>query len=66
MKLSGKKVKMKRIELDLTQAQLAERCEIATGTLSGIEKKSKSPNFKILLRIAQELQCNIEEFLKES
>lgn len=63
MKLIGKKIKIKRIELELTQSQLATECNIAIGTLSGIEKHSKAPNSNTLLKIAAALNAKVEDFL---
>lgn len=65
MKLVGKKIKIKRIELEMTQSQLAAKCNIAIGTLSGIEKHSKAPNSNTLLKIAAILNAKIEDFLGE-
>lgn len=63
MKLIGKKIKLKRIENELTQAQLATECNIAIGTLSGIEKHSKAPNSNTLLKIASVLGVKLDELL---
>lgn len=65
MKLIGKNLKMRRITLDLTQKDLAEACNIAIGTISGIEKHSKSTSTKTLLEIAKFLKVDISYFFGE-
>lgn len=65
MNLLGKKLKLKRIELDLTQKDLSEACNIAIGTISGIEKHSKSTSTKTLLEIAKFLKVDISYFFGE-
>lgn len=65
MRLSGKKLKFKRIELDLTQKDLSKACNIAIGTISGIEKHSKPTSTKTLLEIAKFLKVDISYFFGE-
>lgn len=64
MKFNGKKIKLKRIELDLSQKDLADLCKIGIGTISGIEKHSKMPNLKILIRIKESLNVSFDYFFE--
>lgn len=65
MKILGKKLKMKRIEMDVTQKQLSQACNIAVGTISAIEKHNKPTNIKILSNIASFLGVEINYFIEE-
>ena len=65
MKFLGKKIKLRRIELEMNQAVLAEKCKIATSTVSGIEKHSNMPNLKILLKLKKVLKVPLDFFFEE-
>ena len=65
MKFNGRKIKIRRVELDITQKEVARRCNIALGTMSGIEKHSKYPNLKTLLDIADVLKVDLNYFFED-
>lgn len=65
MKFLGKRIKMRRVELEMNQEQLAKNCKIATSTISGIEKHSKMPTLKILMKIKQALNVSLDYFFEE-
>ena len=51
----------------ITQARLAELCDVSTGLISSIESKKKYQTFSIaiLYRIARVLNIDIKEFFNE-
>lgn len=62
MNINGKKLKLRRIELDITQRRLSKECDIAIGTISGIEKHNKSTSTRILTKIAEALCVDLNYF----
>ena len=55
-KALGKTIKLRRIELDLTQEGLGERCEFDRSFVSQIERGVKEPSLKHLRIIAKGLE----------
>ena len=55
----GHKIKEKRLELNLTQTELAERIDIEQSDLSKIEKGLLNPSIKMIKRIAKGLNASI-------
>ena len=55
----GHKIKEKRLELNLTQTELAEKIDIEQSDLSKIEKGLLNPSIKIIKRIAKGLNTSI-------
>ena len=51
-------IKTMRIKANLTQSELANKCNIANTTLSGYETGYREPNFEMLNIIAN--QCGFE------
>lgn len=60
----GKRVKHFRRLSRLTQAQLAEKADLSVNYISEIENGLASPTLKTLLRLAQELNVEIDELFK--
>ncbi|MFL0253196.1 helix-turn-helix domain-containing protein [Clostridium neuense] len=61
----GKKIKSIRIEKQLTQEELANRCELSKGFISQIERDLTSPSIATLTDILEALGTNLPEFFKE-
>lgn len=60
------RIKERRDQLGLTQAELAERLKIHTSYLSKIENEKKPINVRLAIRIARELNTTVEHlFLVE-
>ena len=59
----GKLIKRRREKLDLTQAVLAERCEITEQYVSNIERAVSIPSTEVVMRLAAALETTPDEFL---
>ena len=55
------RVKLARIENDLTQAQLAERVGVTRQTIGLIERGRYNPSLKLCLAIARALNKTLDE-----
>jgi len=61
----GKKIKLARVELDLTQTQLAEKINAKQKSISRHETDVSLPSIKTLVKIAKVLQKPAGYFLEE-
>ena len=61
----GEKIKSLRMEKQLTQEELANRCELSKGFISQIENDLTSPSIATLMDILQILGTNLNEFFSE-
>lgn len=61
----GAKIKSHRLKLDLTQEELASRCELTKGYISQLENNIASPSIATLGDILNILGTNLENFFKE-
>ena len=59
----GKRVAERRRELGLTQAQVAERCEITEQYQSNIERAVSIPSVEVLMRLSVALDTTPDRFL---
>jgi len=62
---SGKKIKLARIELDLTQTQLAQKINAKQKSISRYEIGASLPSIKTLVKIAKILKKPAGYFLDE-
>ena len=62
----GKKIKELRIKMNLTQEELADRCELSKGFISQVERDLTSPSIATLMDILESLGTNINDFFTES
>ncbi|MBO7047719.1 MAG: helix-turn-helix transcriptional regulator [Spirochaetia bacterium] len=51
-----------RMKKGLSQAELAEKCDVATGTIGNIECGIAKPSFDLLIRMADTLSINPAQF----
>jgi DNA-binding XRE family transcriptional regulator len=66
VKKSPNRIRQRREELGLTQAELAKKLGISTTYLSKIENERKPINVVLAIRIAKALESTVEEiFLTE-
>ena len=63
--LIGEKIKMQRIQLGLTQEELANRCELSKGFISQVERDLTSPSIATLIDILECLGTNLTDFFSE-
>lgn len=61
----GKKIKELRMEKNLTQEELADRCELSKGFISQLERDLTSPSIATLMDILQCLGTNLNQFFSE-
>lgn len=61
----GKKIKMGRVEKDLSQVQLAELIQTHQKSISGYETGVAVPSIETLLKIAKILEKPVGYFLDE-
>lgn len=59
----GKRIKQRRLELELTQAMLKEKTSISSGNLSGIENGDTLPSAQALVRLGEALNCSVDWIL---
>lgn len=62
----GNKIKSLRIEKQLTQEELANRCELSKGFISQVERDLTSPSIATLTDILDVLGTTLAEFFKEN
>lgn len=61
----GSKIKEKRILLQLTQQELANRCELTKGYISQLENDMVSPSLETLEIILEVLGTTLSDFFKD-
>ena len=61
----GSKIKSMRMEKQLTQEELANRCELSKGFISQVENNLTSPSIATLIDILEILGTNLREFFNE-
>ena len=61
----GKKIKLARVELDMTQADLAKATEIMQKSISRYETGLSLPSLETLEKIAKKLKKSFGYFLDE-
>jgi transcriptional regulator with XRE-family HTH domain len=62
----GKAIKIRRIEADLSQEQLAEQCGIDRTYMSNIERGKRQPSIKTLRAIAKALSTKASDLLLDA
>ena len=60
----GSKIKRLRLQLNLSQAELADRCELTKGYISQLENDLTEPSISTLLDILSALGTDLAEFFK--
>lgn len=62
----GEKIKRLRLENNLTQEELADRCELSKGFISQLERDMTSPSIASLVDILESLGTNLQAFFSET
>jgi transcriptional regulator with XRE-family HTH domain len=62
----GNKLKSLRIRKNLTQEELADRCELSKGFISQLERNLTSPSIATLIDILQSLGTDLKEFFTDA
>lgn len=60
----GRRIKVRRVELGMTQAELAQKLSVGQSNLSYIERGERDVSVSLLAEIAQALKCRPEEFFR--
>ncbi len=61
----GNKIKRLRLQLNLSQAELADRCELTKGYISQLENDLTEPSISTLRDILSALGTDLAEFFKK-
>lgn len=61
----GEKIKRLRLENELTQEELADRCELSKGFISQVERDMTSPSIMSLVDILESLGTNLRDFFSD-
>lgn len=56
-------VRMKRCEHRLTMEELGNKCEVSTWTINSIENCKNEPKLLTLAKIAEAVDCKLEDLL---
>lgn len=64
MDINGAALRVIRQRTGLTVTELAKRIGVRQGTLSSIESENRRPSPEVLVRIAQELKCDLACLLR--
>lgn len=62
----SKAIRMRRLEADLSQEQLAERCDMDQTYLSQIERNRRHPSIKVLRKIAAALDLKLSDIFLDA
>ncbi|MGM9572620.1 MAG: helix-turn-helix domain-containing protein [bacterium] len=62
----GEKIRLLRIGKNLTQEELADRCELSKGFISQLERDLTSPSIATLVDILECLGTNLKDFFNET
>ncbi|MEX1033481.1 MAG: helix-turn-helix transcriptional regulator [Cellvibrionaceae bacterium] len=62
----SKAIRMRRLEADLSQEQLAEMCDMDQTYLSQIERSRRQPSIKILRKIAAALDIKLSDIFLDA
>ncbi|MBY4676809.1 helix-turn-helix domain-containing protein [Marinobacterium arenosum] len=62
----GKAIRMRRLEAELSQEQLAERCDVERAYISNIERAKRQPSFNTLMLIAAALEVPLSELIRDA
>lgn len=62
----GAKIRQLRIKTNLTQEELANRCELSKGFISQVERDIASPSIATLIDILECLGTNLRDFFNDS
>ena len=63
--LLGEKIRDLRLSCDLTQEELADRCELTKGYISQLENDLTSPSIATLIDILQAVGTDLKEFFSD-
>ena len=59
----GMNIREKRLALDMTQKELAEKVNVDQSMICQIERGTKAPSLPLSVEIATALECRIEDLV---
>lgn len=59
----GMNIREKRLALDMTQKELAEKVNVDQSMICQIERGTKAPSLPLSVEIAAALKCRIEDLI---
>jgi len=62
----GEKLRKLRLQRELTQEEMADRCELSKGFISQVERDLASPSIATLTDMLECLGSNLKEFFSET
>ena len=62
----GEKLRRLRLQRNLTQEEMADRCELSKGFISQVERDLASPSIATLTDMLECLGSNLKEFFSET
>ena len=62
----GEKLRLLRLQRNLTQEEMADRCELSKGFISQVERDLASPSIATLTDMLECLGSNLKEFFSET
>ena len=62
----GEKLRLLRLQRDLTQEEMADRCELSKGFISQVERDLASPSIATLTDMLECLGSNLQEFFSDT
>ncbi|MDX4067897.1 helix-turn-helix transcriptional regulator [Aliarcobacter skirrowii] len=65
LKQLAEKIKSKRLELNLSQEGLADKCRLDRTYISLIERSKRNPSYLSLIKLCDGLEIDIKELLGE-
>jgi len=60
----GLKIRMKRLALNMSQKELAERVNVEQSMICQIERGTKTPSLPLGAEIANVLGCDLKDFIE--
>ena len=61
----GANIKARRLALDMTQKELAEKVNVDQSMICQIERGSKAPSLPLSVEIADVLGCKVDEMVEQ-
>lgn len=65
LSILAKKIKSRRLELNLSQEDLAEKCDFDRTYISLLERSKRNPSYLSLIKLCDGLEIDIKELLGE-
>ena len=59
----AEKIKSRRLQLNLSQEALADKCELDRTYISLVERSKRNPSYLSLIKICDGLEINIKELV---